>query len=133
MPDIASPELSVEAARNRLGFEEGDSLEDCLSKWRKVEARLAWMAQSSDSPAAKSSFERDLDELRNLIQAATAKRKEPKEAQSELVREEVQKAAPVPQKVLIPGKAPEKKRKRGLLKFVLIQDFYQVKVKQNVL
>ncbi len=108
MPDIAPPELSVEAARKQLGFEEGERLEDGLSKWRKVESRLAWMAESATSRTAKVSFERDLAELRNLIKAATV----------EVVQEEPPKIVPVQQEIPGPEKAP-RKRKRGFVTFAL--------------
>ncbi|MBK71946.1 MAG: hypothetical protein CMO76_00730, partial [Verrucomicrobiales bacterium] len=69
MSEISSRELSVEAARQKLGLAKDECLEDGLSKWRKVEIRLYWMAKSATSSAAKASFERDLAELRILINA----------------------------------------------------------------
>ncbi|MDA7651589.1 hypothetical protein N8601_01130, partial [Akkermansiaceae bacterium] len=64
MSDTSSRELSIEAVRLKLGFEKDECLEDGLSRWRKVEIRLYWMAKSATSSAAKASFERDLVELR---------------------------------------------------------------------
>lgn len=69
MPDIDTYEPTFEAARKRLGLEEGGSWEDRLAQWRKVEMRLAWMAAGAKSEQAKASYEKDLAELRKALRA----------------------------------------------------------------
>ena len=118
MPDIAPPELSVEAARKQLGFEEGERLEDGLSKWRKLESRLVWMVESASNPLAKGSYERDLAELRDLMKAATAE--VPEEKPAELPVEALPKVLSVQQE--IPARqeipAPEKAGGKGKGRFL---------------
>ena len=109
MPDISSRELSIEAARQKLGFEKDECLEEGLSKWRKVEIRLYWMAKSATSSAAKASFERDLAELRVLINAVEA----------ELAKKKISQVVPVQRQGPPPAKV-SKKRKGGFVIFALI-------------
>jgi len=109
VPDISSRELSIEAARQKLGFEKDECLEDGLSKWRKVEIRLYWMAKSATSSAAKASFERDLAELRVLINAVEA----------ELAKKKISQVVPVQRQGPPPAKV-SKKRKGGFVIFALI-------------
>ena len=64
MPDPDAYKPSVDAARKRLGLEEGERFEDHLAQWRKLEMRLAWMAAGAANAEAKASYEKDLAELR---------------------------------------------------------------------
>lgn len=109
MSEISSRELSIEAARQKLGFAKDECLEDGLSKWRKVEIRLYWMAKSATSSAAKASFERDLAELRILINAVEA----------EVAKKEVSQVDPVQRQISPPPKI-SKKRKGGSMIFSLM-------------
>ena len=105
MPDTSSREFSIEAARQKLGFQKDESLEDGLSKWRKVEIRLYWMAKSATSSAAKASFERDLVELRVLINAVEA----------ELSKKEIAQNFPVQREVSSPAKVSKKWKGRFVI------------------
>ena len=105
MPDTSSREFSIEAARQKLGFQKDESLEDGLSKWRKVEIRLYWMAKSATSSAAKASFERDLAELRVLINAV----------ETELSKKEIAQNFPVQREVLSPAKVSKKWKGRFVI------------------
>lgn len=58
---------SLEAARKRLGLEEGERFEDQLLQWRKLEMRLAWMAAGAANAEAKASYEKDLAELQTVL------------------------------------------------------------------
>ncbi len=109
MSDISSRELTVEAVRQRLGFAKDECLEDGLSRWRKVEIRLYWMAKSAKSSAAKASFERDLAELRILINVVEA----------ELAKKKVSEVVPFQQQISVPVKV-SKKRKGGFVIFALM-------------
>lgn len=109
MSEISSRELSVEAVRQRLGFAKDESLEDGLSRWRKVEVRLYWMAKSAKSSAAKASFERDLAELRILINVVEA----------ELAKKKVSEVISFQRQVSPPVKV-SKKRKGGGVIFALM-------------
>jgi nitrous oxidase accessory protein NosD len=66
----ASEQLTVEAARKRLGLGKNDRLADYLPHWKEVEMRLAGMAAEAKDPAAKISFEKDLAELRDVLRIA---------------------------------------------------------------
>ena len=72
MSDTSSRQLPIEVVRQKLGFEKDECLEDNLSKLRKMEIRLYWTSKSATSSTAKASFERDLAELRVLINAVEA-------------------------------------------------------------
>lgn len=109
MSDETSRDLSIEAARQQLGFAEDGCLEDGLAKWRKVEIRLYWLAKSEESPAAKASFERDLAELGVLIDAVEA----------ELAKKKVPYVVPAQLPITHPEKIPEK-RKGGFVIFALM-------------
>lgn len=103
--DTSSRELSIEAVRLKLGFEKDECLEDGLSRWRKVEIRLYWMAKSATSSAAKASFERDLVELRGLINVVEA----------ELAKKEVPQIFPVRRAVSLPAKVSKKWKGRFVI------------------
>ena len=71
MDDPAATKLTYESARKRLGLGKDDHLADYLPHWKEVEMRLAGMAAEAKDPAARASFEKDLNELREVIKIAS--------------------------------------------------------------
>jgi hypothetical protein len=103
--DTSSRELPIEAVRQKLGFEKDECLEDGLSKLRKMEIRLYWTSKSATSSTTKASFERDLAELRVLINAVEA----------ELEKKEVTQNFPVQREVPPPTKVSKKWKGRFVI------------------
>lgn len=65
------PSLSVEAARKRLGLGPKDRLEDYLPHWQAVELRLEELAMEADDPQVSLNYERELEDLRWVLAAAS--------------------------------------------------------------
>ena len=105
MSDTSSRQLPIEVVRQKLGFEKDECLEDNLSKLRKMEIRLYWTSKSATSSTAKASFERDLAELRVLINAVEA----------ELEKKEVAQSFPVQREVPPPTKVSKKWKGRFVI------------------
>ena len=105
MSDTSSRQLPIEVVRQKLGFEKDECLEDGLSKLRKMEIRLYWTSKSATSSTAKASFERDLAELRVLINAVEA----------ELEKKEVAQSFPVQREVPPPTKVSKKWKGRFVI------------------
>lgn len=109
MSDLPPPELTIEAARKRLGLTEDDSLEDFLPKWEKVKLRLSWMAKEALNEEAKASYERDFAELSQLIDLATSE-----------APEEVEPTERLEPTTRLEPAVREEKKKGGTLTFFLV-------------